>query len=74
MFCPMDGSKMEEMGREAYECLTCGIVLRYRRDPQSFEILDDGDGKALDSQPIAKTHDEIDPTGYGAAFRQLRRK
>ena len=23
---------------------------------------------------IAKTHDEIDPTGFGLAFRQLRRK
>ena len=49
MFCPMDGTKMEQQSQNRYECLTCGVVLRYRSDPQRFDVLDDGDGKCLDS-------------------------
>ena len=47
MFCPTDGAKMEcqDAPQAIYGCLTCGLVLRYRSDPQRFDVLNDGDGK-----------------------------
>ena len=49
MYCPYDGKKMKlwdindrYTASNCYQCPKCGLLLRYRSEPERFEILREG--------------------------------